>query len=145
MATKFQDIYDLFLSGIQDYELANIDEDVIDRFLKQYLLLSLPYVIEANSDIEDIDVENEQFNIDLTLTEQALVAKAMTIVWVDRERKNLDILRKTVGDRDYKTVSTADQLKQLTNTHTALRKELEQQLIDYSYRRGNNWSSFYRG
>lgn len=145
MATKFQDIYDLFLSGIQDYELANIDEDVIDRFLKQYLLLSLPYVIEANSDIEDIDLENEQFNIDLTLTEQALVAKAMTIVWVDRERKNLDILRKTVGDRDYKTASTADQLKQLTNTHTALRKELEQQLIDYSYRRGNNWSSFYRG
>ena len=66
MATKFQDIYDLFLSGIQDYELANIDEDVIDRFLKQYLLLSLPYVIEANSDIEDIDLENEQFNIDLT-------------------------------------------------------------------------------
>ena len=51
-----------------------------------------------------------------------------------REKKySEELMRKSIGDRDYKAVQGTDYLKQLTSVESELRKEIKRDLIDYSY------------
>lgn len=134
MATKFSEIYDLFLGQIDDYELADLDEEEIDIVVEKYLINGLLTVESSISDFEDIDLESKQFNNTIPLAEKIILAKTMKLEWVSEKKYSEELMRKSIGDRDYKAVQGTEYLKSLTSVEDGLRKEIKQLIINRSYK-----------
>lgn len=139
MATKFNEVYGYFLSQIDDYDLASLEEDTLDQVLKNYLINSLLHVQETVTDILDVDLESEQFNNTLHFAEILLVAKAMKLTWTSEKRYAEELMRKAIGDRDYKAVQGTDYLKELGNVEKQLREEIRQDLMRHAYSKREFW------
>lgn len=141
--TTFKEIYALFLSQIDDYEIASIDnESDVESYIKKYLLNCLPTLQEAINDITNINLENESFGFKLSYVEMALVAKAMKLEWVREKRFSLDLMRKSIGDRDFKAVQGTTYLKEIGALEEQLKKEIRDELIKHSYSKDEYWSVF---
>ncbi|WP_461199365.1 hypothetical protein [Enterococcus sp. N249-2] len=134
MATSFSDIYDLFLAQIDDYELGELNPDEIDIVLEKFLINGLINIQTTISSIEDIDTEVKQFNQDIPLMERILIAKSMKLEWVREKKYSEELMRKSIGDRDYKAVQGTDYLKSLTAVESKLEQELKKSIVDRSYR-----------
>lgn len=133
MAIKFSDVYDLFLAQIDDYELAEIDPEEVEIIIEKYLTNSLLTLQESSIDFMDVDLEKKVFNTDLTLAEKILVSKAMKLEWTREKKYSEELMRKSIGDRDYKAVQGVDYLKQLTQVENNLKKEIQDLIVSRSY------------
>ena len=135
MATSFMDIYKMFVSSIDSYELANLEEDGFYEYLEQLLMngISSCMQISSNRKLEEYDLEEKVFTEDLKHTEKVALSKGMKLAWISDKLYNEDLMRKDLGDRDYKAVQGTDYIRRLSDLDTKLRKEIEQLLIDYSY------------
>lgn len=140
MAVKFKDVYGLFLSQITDYELGSLDREEIEVVAKMYLLNSLLTIQETITDVMDIDMEKEEFKQDLTFAEQLLLAKAMKLTWVREQKYKEELMRKSIGDRDYKAVQGTDYLKVLTTVESELYTEIRRELMRDSWGKPNSYS-----
>ncbi|HFI0463185.1 TPA: hypothetical protein ACGO1T_000529 [Streptococcus suis] len=141
--TAFREIYPLFLAQIDDYELASLNsEEEANLYVEKYLLNGLPSVQDAFNDITNIDLENKCFSYKLSFVEMALIAKAMKLEWVREKRYSLDLMRKSIGDRDFKAVQGTDYLKQLGIMEKELRYELRDEIIKHSYSKPEYWGVF---
>ncbi|MBO1087250.1 hypothetical protein [Enterococcus mundtii] len=144
METEFKEIYRLFLSSVDDYELADVDEDELKDVLEGYLLNAMAQLQSSMVDVSDFDLENSKFNVNLSHLEKVALAKAMKLEWVGEKLYSADLMRKSIGDRDYKAVQGTDYLRQLGIMDLRLRKEIDRLLIDYSYtdkdQMGGLWS-----
>lgn len=145
MATKFQEVYGYFLSQIDDLDLQKLSRETFDEVLKKYMLNGLLHVQEANTDFMDVDVENEQFNNDLQFAEMLLVAKAMKLSWASEKRYSEELMRKAIGDRDYKAVQGTDYLKELGDMESQLRKEIREDVMRHAYSNRENWGELLNG
>lgn len=135
MATRFHDIYNMFLNQITTSEFAGLSEEDFDEVLEQYLLSALLVVQESMTDVMDVDMENKVFNNDLHLTEQIILAKAMKLSWLRKQKYAEDLMRQQVSDRDYKVESGALYLKNLGEQEKALATEIRIDLVKFSYSR----------
>lgn len=135
MATRFHDIYNMFLNQITTSEFAGLSEKDFDDILQQHLLSALLIVQESMTDVMDVDLENKQFNNDLHLAEQIILAKAMKLAWLRKHKHSEDLMRQQVSDRDYKIESGAVYLKNLGEQEQALAKEIRIDLVKFSYSR----------
>ena len=135
MATKFSEIYPLFLSSIDDYTLAELEDDELEELLEGYLMNGLVHLSESISDLEDYDIEAKRFNADLYHTEKVAIAKAMKLEWLNERIYAEDLMRRAIGDRDYKAVQGTDYIRRLGAQARTLRDEIERDLINHSYRR----------
>ncbi|MBS4462304.1 hypothetical protein JXA27_06995 [Aerococcaceae bacterium zg-B36] len=145
MATKFQEIYPLFLSQIDDYEMSQLEDNELEVLIKPYLLVAIITCQRTISDIDEVNEEEEYFEKDLTLQEKILLAKAMKLEWIREKKFNLELMRKSLGDRDYKAIQGTDYLKELTNVEATLRKEVTQELIEYTYSKNDFWNDLFNG
>lgn len=134
MATPFQDIYDKFLSLIEDYELTLFTDVELAYLLSNYLsrAVSLDFK-QCIKDLTDFDKDLEQFNILLTGEEQWIIANGMVLSWLEPKIKRERLLRDAISDRDYKESSHANQLKELLNLETTTRDKLQGYIISYTH------------
>ncbi|WP_171299773.1 hypothetical protein [Enterococcus cecorum] len=135
MATNFEDIYKIFISSIDSYELADYNEEQLYRYFEQLLMSAIAdcMQIQPNRRLEEYDIEEKVFVEDLKHTEKVALARAMKLAWVSDKLYSEELMRKNIGDRDYKAEQGTDYLRRLSELDTKLRKEIEQLLIDYSY------------
>lgn len=135
MATKFTDIYKMFISSIDSYTLADVPEDELYIYLEQLLMSGIAdcMQIHPNRRLEEYDLTEKEFLEDLKHTEKVALARAMKLAWVSDKLYSEELMRKNIGDRDYKAEQGTDYLRRLSELDTKLRKEIEQLLIDYSY------------
>lgn len=141
MATKFQEIYGLFLNQITDYELGGLEREEIEAIAEIYLLNSLLTVQQVSDNIMDIDEVNKQFNYDLSLPEKLLLAKAMKLTWVRRQKYQQELMRKTFSDTDFKGVQGTEYLKALSDVEAQLEDEIRKELIRNSWRKSGSYNS----
>lgn len=134
MGTPFDDIYGLFLSQIDDYELFSVEEEELTSVIEDYLVNGIMNLVEAPEYLMDIDLENKSFNSELTSLEKVLVAKCMVLEWVNTKRNSAELMRKAIGDRDYKAIQGTTYLKELNNLEVSIRNEIRKTIIRYSYR-----------
>ena len=141
MATPFQDIYDKFLSLIDDYELAIISDEELDYLLSNYLdrAVSLDFK-QCTKDLANYDKELKQFNEDLTSEEQWIIAYGMVLSWIEPKIKRERLMRDAISDRDYQESSHANQLKELLNLEKLTREKLKEYIFNYTL---NNFDGFY--
>lgn len=141
MATPFQDVYDKFLSLIEDYELALFNDIELNFLLSNYLsrAVSLDFK-QCTKDLNDYDKNLKQFNVDLTYEEQWIIANGMVLSWLEPKIKRERLLRDAISDRDYKESSHANQLKELLNLESVTRNKLRSYIISYTH---NDFDGFY--
>lgn len=134
MATPFQNIYDKFLSLIEDYELAIIPDDELDYLLFSYLdrAVSLDFK-QCRKDLTNYNKELKQFNEDLTGEEQWIIAYGMVLSWLESKIKRERLLRDAISDRDYEESSHANQLKELLNLEESTRKKITEYILNYTF------------
>lgn len=135
MATKFSEIYTLFLGQIDDYELAAISADEMDYVLNRYMLNAITNIQDSMQDIDEIlDYENKTFTEELGFTEKSIFAKAMKLEWLREKKYSSELMQKAIGDRDFTAVQGYNYLKEINAVEKDLAKEIKNYLIDYSYR-----------
>lgn len=133
MATTFKEIYPLFLAQIDDYEFGSILKEELEFIMQGYLINSLLTIQETLTDVYDIDIENKQFNVDLEFAEKLLIAKAMKLEWIREKKYSEELMRKDIGDRDYKSVQGTEYLESLTMVEKELKREIRNELMKHAY------------
>ena len=146
MATKFDTIYDMFLSQIDDYELSLVGDDVLPYIFKRYLTNSMLTIQEVSpSPIDSINLNESQFDDTLSLQLQLLIAKAMKLEWVKEKLYSEELMRKSIGDRDYQAVKGTDYINSLTDLSNNLGLEIRNDLMRFSYLEDNAIEGFMNG
>lgn len=141
MNTPFQNIYDKFLTLIEDYTLAILSDEDLEFLLSNYLdrAISLDFK-QCTKDLSDYDDVLSQFNMQLSSEEQWIIANGMVLSWIEPKIKREKLLRETISDRDYRESSHANQLKELGNLEKNTKARLKAYIISYTE---NNFNGFY--
>lgn len=134
MTTKFSEVYTLFLGQIDDYELAAVSAEELDGVLLRIIVNSVSNLQDSMIDIDNIDIENQDFGTELKLVEKSIFAKAMKLEWLREKKYSAELMQKAIGDRDFTAVQGYNYLKEINNIEKDLEKQIRNYLIDYSYR-----------
>lgn len=114
MGTPFSDIYKLFLSQIKDYELAEMEDTVLEDNLGLWLVNAIPHFKSCKKNLEMIiDETMKEFSEALTITEKSILAKYMVYVYVSTYLIREENLSQALNSKDYRMYSPANQLKAL--------------------------------
>lgn len=141
MATPFDRIYKKFLSLVNDYELALLEDlelqEVLFEYLDQARSLHFP---QCKKDLEAIKVDDfggGEFEETLNSQEQHILALGMKKAWLSSKLMNADLMRKSIGDRDYKAVQGTNYIKELSNLDTKIEEEIRNYAVQYTYKNFN--------
>lgn len=132
--TNFSEVFDLFLSQIDDYELAAVDSAELDEVLSRYLNNSLTELLELDVELDAIDFQLGEFGTKLSTVEKNIFAKAMKLEWIREKRASSELMEKSIGDRDFASVQGYTYLKEIGVAEKDLAKSIRQYQIDYSYK-----------
>lgn len=132
MSTKFEDVYGLFMSQIDDYELSTSDNEDIEQVLTGFLENSFIHIYSVFTDVE-IDKKSKEFSRTLTMFEKLLIAKSMKLEWLGEKLNSQELMCKSIGDRDYNAVQGTGYLKELRELYSKQEKEVKRFRIDYTY------------
>jgi hypothetical protein len=138
MATPFESIYKKFLSMIDDYELGLVTDEELNEILFEYLdrsrSLEFPQCRKDLEDIVDLGNGLGEFVDTLTSQEQYILALGMKKAWLSTKLNNADLMRKEIGDRDYKAVQGTGYLKELAKLDTQIKEEIREYAVAYTYK-----------
>ncbi len=132
--TKFEDVYKAFLSSVDSFQLAKMDDQELEETLWEWLdAARVPFVNYKIVDFYDVDMENKCFNSKLSHAEVALLAKSMKLEWVRMKKHSEDVMNKSLGDRDYNAVQGYNYLKQYSVMETQLVNEINKMINKIEY------------
>lgn len=134
MATNFTEVYDLFLSQIDDNELGQVDADEFDYVMERYLINCLPDLEESMFDLNSIDMESKNFGIDLTIFEKSIISKSMKLEWLRQRMNSAELMVKSIGDRDFNSVQGFNYLREISSLERDLKKDVRDYVLKNSYR-----------
>lgn len=132
MKTKFDEVYSLFLSQIDDYGLAQSDVNVVEEVLEKYLMNGYLHVYSILGSV-DLDSKESEFSRTLNMIEKLLFSKAMKLEWLGEKLNSEELMRKSIGDRDYNAVQGVSYIKELRGLYAAQESEIHRAKVDYTY------------
>jgi len=147
LATAYSDIYDRFLIQVKDWKIdalyATSPTDM-ETYLEGFLVLSVPvFVPFADQSLARNDSTGE-FTETLTDENITVLATLMTEQWLLKEIQDIRQINLHVTDKDFKTYSEGQNLREKSSYLTIVREKLSQILVDYSW--GNNdWEAWIAG
>lgn len=133
MSTSYDLIFDRFLSKVTDYELSELmDEDLENQLLK-YLRSAISDFKYSTKDLSDRDDQALSFNVDLSDSEQEILAKFMLVHWLTPHILRLENIRNTIGNKDFSQYSPGNFLDKLINLKQTLLSEARTDMVYYYY------------
>jgi hypothetical protein len=142
MSTPYENLFDSFLSKIEDNLYTDIQFD-IEADLTKLLNAAIVQFDFPKVDIFDKDDDMQQFNVDLSIHEIEILANLMKLEWIKRGINSKRLLEQMVGDKDFRLTSQANHLKVLIDLKSETEKEINSLVTKYSYT--NNRQSLYGG
>ena len=136
MATPFADVYERFLQKISDYSFLNLQAEQIEERLKGYLFSSIPKFKQCKKYIRDIDDVMETFNSDLDSEEKEILSHLMVVEYMMPQILTSQLMKQSLSDRDFKTYSQANQIRELINVKNEMQSEVERMIMSYTYNQG---------
>jgi hypothetical protein len=134
LATPFQNVYDKFLESISDTLFAKLSQDDLEEMLFNYLDRSVSLEFKkCKKDLTKIDKILQQFEEDLTSEEEWIIALGMVLSYLSIKIKHENLLRTSVGDRDFKESSNYLTLNTLLKLQTDTKNELKMYKNSYTY------------
>lgn len=135
MATPFNDIYKRFLSNVKDVPLVNnfsvVElEEILFGFMETSASLRFK---KCKQNLEDVDLIQKQFNIDLTKEEQIILSKCMVLEWLEPYVNNEQNLKNGLTTKDYKMFSPANTLESIKKLFNETNSESKKLIRSYLY------------
>lgn len=165
MATSFGDIFDLFLTRIQDYRIARIYAEAkaqasasagdpnseaaqaVNARLVPYLLFAVnkfaPY---CDVDIvSSLNTEGHQFDITLPFAVKMVLAQLMVEYWMENVVQNILQMDGKLNDTDFRTYAEANNLRAKQDYLATVRENNSQLLVDYQLNHKIDWRRWAEG
>ena len=147
MATSVSDIFDLFMTRVNDYQLTaiyNTSASTLNMHLEPYLLDTiqefdicdqpLDYTLTSGS-VEGYFTEN------LNNRNKYMLSRIMVKFWLAYSIRNILNMSLIIQDHDFKTYAQSANLKAKQDFYTTEKEEVSQLLVDYGYK-NNDWANW---
>ena len=123
MITDFQIIDNCFYSKITDDMYMELDKEQTDAITEELLLNSIPWFEFPRVNLQDYDLVNKRFNVQMTFEEVNILATYMVSEWLSRQLATIELVRMKMTGSDFKMTSQANHISKLQS----LKKEYERQ------------------
>ena len=110
MNTSIEEVIDLYLAKIENFDYLDYDEEELLEELKPMLnsAISKLFTIEVS-----IDWDTEEFSRELAPIEQNIIAYALVEEFISQKVNSIKVLENHLAMKDYNLYSSANMLKQL--------------------------------
>lgn len=147
MATTYDDIYDLALVTLRDYNLDALYQSSPTDFrayFKGFLIRAIPKFTNCQQDLSDRNDVTNTFNVTLTDKESDILARLTNIMWAEKEIKDITQMNLHLNDADFKHFSEAQNLTAKNNLRITEREIVNQDMTDYGLSKVD-WSAWGSG
>ena len=126
---KFEDVIDMMLVLINDYQVANISDEelLMEVSIKVNMLIS-------RTQFEDLTFDTELcvFNRDLTVLEATILSYGLLMMWLSPFINNREVLQTQLTSKEVTSFSNANRIQQGIQLQKLAKTEFYQLLIDYN-------------
>src|SRR5258706_1805423 len=141
--TTFQEIFDFFMSTIQDYRLTNlfnVSQPDFNTFLSAWLIQAIPEFINCD---QVLTYSSNTFDATLTQKNINVLSLLMKKLWLEWEIDSVLQMENLVQDRDFRTFSSSQNMTAKQARFNMLKEEVSQQLVNYGLNFSINWSQWF--
>ena len=131
--TSYETIYKLALRKIEDPFLAQWPEEDLENELHGWMLSAIAKFRKCKHDLSDRDDNLKQFNSDLLLIEQEILANMMAREWLTPQLNSVNVTLQVFGGKEEKYYSQSAHLTSLETRDEKLKLEAQQLHRDYTY------------
>ena len=130
MATHVDEIFSRFLSQIEDESLLEIDEEILEELMYDYLCKS---IVDFNVCTKDLRINPQTNEIvsDLGEDEAQILAFGMVMHYLTPKILREENLQQMVTSSDFSKLSNANMLDKLLKLRTQIRKDYQMYLHKY--------------
>lgn len=136
MSTPYSDVFNLFLTSIQDYRINKLYSQSVEQmenYLMPFLIKAITNFRKCKTDLEDRDDVNKVFNQTLSTDEKVILSNLMIVEWLTKEVNDILSLKLFLQDTDFKTYSQSQNLKEKRELLTTMKDMVDKQITQYSY------------
>ena len=134
--TEYREIYERFLSKIEDEYLASLDEEQLNTALYPLLLSAInDFARISEHNLRQRDERSRVFYETLTEDEIEVLAILMKPVWLERYLNSSRKLEQQYYDAGIKTYSPNENLRNLTNMYQQYLVDARKAKTEYTYKR----------
>jgi len=146
VATAYNEVFTLFLSGIQDYKIDNLylsaTPTLADAYMCDFLIKGIPYFDNCEQDLENRDDTTRTFNITLTTDEKVILSDLMTVQWLTKEVNDIRQMQLHLSDpKAFKHYAEANNLKEKKDLLGVMQEKADKLMVRYS-NKNINWDDF---
>lgn len=135
--TKVEELYDNFLSTIQDYDLlmGNLTDEEIEEELSGYLKKAIAKFYRCKNSLKIVEESTgeKSFTVELHTLEIEVLTLLMTVEYLKPKIVSTELMKPFLSDKDFKTHSQANQLKELRLLYRELKSEANKLITEYTY------------
>ena len=91
----------------------------------------------CQDDLYDVDETLAQFNVDLDLEVQEILATGIAFYWTSARILDQELLRNSMSTKDYTYFSPANLMRESQTLRETLRKEYRDRIVQYTYHHGD--------
>lgn len=110
MNTTIEDVIDLYLAKIENYDYLDYDENELLEELRPMLNSATSKLFSINV---TIDWDTEEFSRELSPIEQNIIAYGLVEEFISQKVNSIKVLENHLAMKDYNLYSSANMLKQL--------------------------------
>lgn len=136
MSTPYSDVFNLFLTSIQDYRINKLYSQSVEQmenYLIPFLIKAITNFRKCKTDLEDRDDVNKIFNQTLSTDEKVILSNLMMVEWLTKEVNDILGMKLFLQDTDFKTYSQSQNLKEKRELLTTMKEMVDKQIVQYSY------------
>ena len=134
MATHVDEIFGRFLSQIEDENLLEIDEEVLEEIMYDYLCKSIVDFNVCTKDLR-INPNTDEIVSDLDEDEAQILAFGMVMHYLTPKILREENLQQMVTSSDFSKLSNANMLDKLLKLRVQIRKDYQMYLHKYELKR----------
>lgn len=147
MGTLLSTIYDRFTMLVNDYKLTALyaaSEVNFETYLKAWLDFAIADFQTCTQSLVYTDTGTATFTETLTTENQLILARIMVKYWLSKEVQDVTQMSVHLQDRDFKTYSEAQNIREKSNHLDKVKEDISQALVDYGLRTVD-WASWLDG
>lgn len=122
MNTPIEDVVELYLAKIENYDYLNYSEEELLEELNPMLKSAISKLLTLDL---TIDWDMEEFNRELSPIEQNIVALGLVEEFITQKVNSIKVLKPHMSMKDYNLYSSANMLKQLMVAKQSAQSEVQ--------------------
>lgn len=133
MSTPYSEVFDSFLSKIEDIDYAKMEKQDVEKDMITLLTSACVQFEYPKVNIDERDDSSMFFYVQLNQSEIEILSTLMTLEWIKRKIKSISVIRQAMTDRDFRLTSQANHLNTLLRLKKDTENDIEKLKTTYSY------------